>query len=88
MLGRDVFWAVPYDRNISAATQLGMPVVVAKPQAKAAESLTEMAYALSGVRQQESAAGGQRTKDVTKGGFLSRILGNVTEDKTELSSVE
>src|SRR5439155_1727191 len=32
MLGRDVFWSVPYDRNISAATQLGMPVVVAKPQ--------------------------------------------------------
>jgi pilus assembly protein CpaE len=85
MLGRDVFWAVPYDRNISAATQLGMPVVVAKPQAKAAESLTEMAYALSGVRQQQQA---QRPKDVTKGGFLSRILGNVSEDKTELSSVE
>ena len=32
MLGRDVFWSIPYDRNISTATQLGMPVVVAKPQ--------------------------------------------------------
>ena len=27
MLGRDVFWSIPYDRNISTATQLGMPVV-------------------------------------------------------------
>src|SRR5712691_8072261 len=53
MLGRDVFWSVPYDRNISAATQLGMPVVVAKPQSKASESLTELAYALSGVRRQQ-----------------------------------
>ena len=83
MLGRDVFWTVPYDRHISAATQLGMPVVVAKPQAKAAESMIEMAYALSGVRQQQQP---QRTKETRpKSGFLSRILGNVNEDKTEVS---
>ena len=83
MLGREVFWAVPYDRHISAATQLGMPVVVAKPQAKAAESLVEMAYALSGVRQQHQ--GQKATKETTKSGFLSRILGTVNEDKTEVS---
>jgi MinD-like ATPase involved in chromosome partitioning or flagellar assembly len=82
MLGREVFWAVPYDRHISAATQLGMPVVVAKPQAKAAESLVEMAYALSGVRQQQQT---QRPRETSKSGFLSRILGTVNEDKTEVS---
>jgi Flp pilus assembly CpaE family ATPase len=83
MLGREVFWAVPYDRNISAATQLGMPVVVAKPQSKAAESLTEMAYALSGVRQRQETP---KARDAQKGGgFLSRILGAVPEDKTEVS---
>jgi hypothetical protein len=59
-----------------------MPVVVAKPQAKAAESLTEMAYALSGVRAQQQT---QRPKDQKNSGFLSRILGNVNEDKTEVS---
>jgi pilus assembly protein CpaE len=87
MLGRDVFWAVPYDRHISAATQLGMPVVVAKPQAKAAESLTAMAFALSGVRQSREAGHSERDrgKDAAKSGFLSRILGNVNEDKTEVS---
>jgi pilus assembly protein CpaE len=78
MLGRDVFWSVPYDRNISTATQLGMPVVVAKPQSKAAESLIEMAYALSGVKHQQA----QKPKEATaKSGFLSRILGG-PEEKT------
>jgi pilus assembly protein CpaE len=83
MLGREVFWSIPYDRNISAATQLGMPVVVAKPQSKASESLVEMAFALSGVRQQPS----QKPKESApqkSGGFLGRILGNVSEDKTQV----
>ncbi len=81
MLGRDVFWSVPYDRNISTATQLGMPVVVAKPQSKAGESLVEMAYALSGVRQQQAV---KPKEPAPKGGFFSRILGNVSEEKTEV----
>ncbi len=82
MLGREVFWSVPYDRNISTATQLGMPVVVAKPQSKAAESMVEMAYALSGVRQQQSA----KQKEISHrgGGLFSRILGNVSEEKAEV----
>jgi pilus assembly protein CpaE len=81
MLGRDVFWSIPYDRNISTATQLGMPVVVAKPQSRASESIVEMAQALSGVKQQQQ----QRVvKDVPqKGGLLSRFLG-AAEEKTEV----
>lgn len=76
MLGRDVFWSIPYDRNISTATQLGMPVVVAKPQSRASESIVEMAFALSGVRQAKAA----KPKEPQKGGGLfGRILGNVNE---------
>ena len=81
MLGRDVFWTIPYDRSISAATQLGMPVVVSKPESKAAVSLAEMAYALSGVSRQQPSS----QKEPTKGGFLSRILGSVSEETTEVS---
>lgn len=81
MLGREVFWSVPYDRNISTATQLGMPVVVAKPHSKAAESLAEMAYALGGVRRQQAPKAKETTQ---KGGIFSRILGNATEEKTEV----
>jgi pilus assembly protein CpaE len=50
ILGKDVFWSIPYDRNISQATQLGMPIVVAKPKSKASESFTELAYAVAGIR--------------------------------------
>ena len=81
MLGREVFWSVPYDRNISTATQLGMPVVVAKPHSKAAESLVEMAYALSGVRHQQASKPKEAPQ---KSGIFSRILGNTPEEKTEV----
>src|SRR3990172_4422043 len=81
MLGRDVFWSVPYDRNISTATQLGMPVVVAKPHSKAAESLVELAYALSGVRQQQASKPKEAPQ---RSGIFSRILGNTPEEKTEV----
>ncbi len=81
MLGRDVFWSVPYDRNIATATQLGMPVVVAKPHSKAADSLVEMAYALSGVRQQQPS---KSKESLQKSGLFSRILGGASEEKTEV----
>ena len=80
MLGREVFWSIPYDRNISTATQLGMPVVVAKPQSRASESIVEMTHALSGVRQSQT----QRSKEAPqKGGLLGRFLG-APEEKTEV----
>jgi pilus assembly protein CpaE len=78
MLGREVFWSIPYDRNISTATQLGMPVVLAKPQSKASESIVEMAFALSGVRQQKSS----KAKEPQKSGIFSKILG--AQEQTEV----
>ncbi|MCI0833117.1 MAG: hypothetical protein J4N72_10810, partial [Chloroflexi bacterium] len=79
MLGREVFWSIPYDRNISTATQLGMPIVLAKPQSKASVSMVEMSFALSGVRQQKPPP----NKVSQKGGIFSKILG--TQDRTEVS---
>jgi MinD-like ATPase involved in chromosome partitioning or flagellar assembly len=53
-----------------------MPVVVAKPQSRASESIVEMAYALSGVRQSKN----PKSKEPQKGsGLFGRILGNVNE---------
>jgi pilus assembly protein CpaE len=91
MLGREVFWSIPYDRNISTATQLGMPVVVAKPQSRASESIVEMAYALSGVRGQSTVAkvanakGGKESPP--KVGLFSRILGTAPEEKEERAEI-
>ena len=79
MLGREVFWSIPYDRNISTATQLGMPVVVTKPTSKASESMVALAYALSGVQQKQE----QQQKQGGKGLF-SRILGTATDEQTEV----
>jgi pilus assembly protein CpaE len=55
MLGQEVFWSIPYDPNIPVAAQLGTPAVIA--QTKAADSLTEMAMALSGTRAYRKRAG-------------------------------
>jgi pilus assembly protein CpaE len=79
MLGRDVYWSVPYDRNISTSTQLGMPVVVAKPSSKASESVVEMGYTLSGVQDQRD------NLDQKQGGkgLFGRILGPLSEEKAE-----
>ncbi|MDP2675268.1 MAG: P-loop NTPase [Dehalococcoidia bacterium] len=79
MLGRDVFWSIPYDRNISTSMQLGMPVVVAKPTTKAAESLVELAFVLSGVRQQQAPQQQKQAK-----GLFGKILSPLTEEKAEV----
>ena len=79
MLGREVFWSIPYDLNISTATQLGMPIVLAKPESKASQSMIEMSFALSGVRQQKPLP----AKGSSKGSIFSKILG--TQDRTEVS---
>ena len=79
MLGRDVFWSIPYDRNISTSTQLGMPVVVAKPTTKAAESLVELAFVLSGVRRQQAPQQQKQAK-----GLFGKILSPLTEEKAEV----
>jgi pilus assembly protein CpaE len=79
MLGRDVFWSIPYDRNISTSTQLGMPVVVAKPTTKAAESLVELAFTLSGVKQQQAPQQPKQAK-----GLFGKILSPLTEEKAEV----
>ena len=83
MLGRDLFWSVPYDRNISTATQLGIPVVMAKPDSRASESLVAMAYALSGVRRQQQQD--QNGKNPSKSNLISRILGQSPEEKPEVA---
>ena len=50
VLGKEIFWSIPYDRNIVQTTQLGMPIVAAKPKSKASQSFIELAYAVGGIR--------------------------------------
>lgn len=50
VLGKEIFWSIPYDRNIVQTTQLGMPIVAAKPKSKASQSFIELSYAVGGIR--------------------------------------
>jgi len=52
VLGKEIFWSIPYDRNIVQTTQLGMPIVAAKPKSKASQSFIELSYAIGGIRSQ------------------------------------
>ena len=50
ILGKEVFWVIPYDREIHRAITWGVPVVALNPSAEAAKSLTQLAVALTQVR--------------------------------------
>jgi len=46
ILGPAVFSFIPYDRNISVGTQLGVPLVVSHPHSQAAQAVVELAARL------------------------------------------
>ncbi|HKZ50338.1 MAG TPA: hypothetical protein VJ256_01075, partial [Dehalococcoidia bacterium] len=75
LLGREVFWSLPYDRSLDMASQLGTPLVVAKPSAKAAVSLTKMAGVLSGVQPKPAS---RPVVAPSSTGVLGRILNRVS----------
>ena len=62
VLEYDVFWRIPHDLSVSSSTQLGQPIVIAKPYARVSRSIIDLAHALTGTRQD-------------KRGFLDRFLG-------------
>jgi len=62
VLEYDVFWRIPHDLSVSSSTQLGQPIVMAKPYARVSRSIIELAHVLTGARQE-------------KRGFLDRVLG-------------
>lgn len=64
VLHAPVFWEIPHDNEVVEASQLGKPVVLAKPRAKASRSMTELAARLSG---------GDDSRAVRRG-FLRRLL--------------
>ena len=63
VLEYEVFWRIPHDLSVSSSTQLGQPIVIAKPYARVSRAIIDLAHALTGTRQQD------------KRGFLDRFLG-------------
>jgi pilus assembly protein CpaE len=62
VLEYDVFWRIPHDLAVSSSTQLGQPIVIAKPYARVSRAIIELTHALTGTRSE-------------KRGFLDRFLG-------------
>lgn len=48
-LGQEIFWTVPYDRVLRRSTQLGEAITESHPESPAAQTITELALALSGM---------------------------------------
>jgi pilus assembly protein CpaE len=62
VLEYEVFWRIPHDVAVSNSNQLGQPIILAKPYARASRAILDMAYALAGLRRERK-------------GFLDRVLG-------------
>lgn len=55
--GLDVFWTVPYDKAIVRGGQVGMPMVMTKPNSKGARSMIDLALAISGGKRERKLFG-------------------------------
>jgi pilus assembly protein CpaE len=62
VLEYEVFWRIPHDVAVSNSNQLGQPIVLAKPYARASRAITDISFALAGLRRERK-------------GFLDRVLG-------------
>ena len=62
VLEYEVYWRIPHDVAVTNSNQLGQPIVLAKPYARASRAITDMAYSLAGLRRERK-------------GFLDRVLG-------------
>ncbi len=48
VLRKKVFWEIPHDSQMTMATQIGLPVVLARPKSRAASNLTGLAGKITG----------------------------------------
>jgi pilus assembly protein CpaE len=62
VLEYEVYWRIPHDVAVSNSNQLGQPIVITKPYARASRAISEIAANLAGIRRERR-------------GFLDRVLG-------------
>ncbi len=62
VLEYEVYWRIPHDVAVTNSNQLGQPIVLAKPYARASRAIMDMSYNLAGLRRERK-------------GFLDRVLG-------------
>ncbi|MEX0781865.1 MAG: P-loop NTPase [Dehalococcoidia bacterium] len=48
VLRKKVYWEIPHDNEVTLATQVGKPVVLAKPRSRASQNITALAMKITG----------------------------------------
>jgi pilus assembly protein CpaE len=72
VLRRETFWSIPHDKEIAASAQLGMPVVIDRPDSQVSEMIREMAATLAGT--EITYGGNGRTAEPASNGLFSRLF--------------
>ncbi len=52
VLEYEVYWRIPHDVAVSSSNQLGQPIILAKPYARASRAITDIAFSLAGLRRE------------------------------------
>ena len=68
VLRHEVFWEIPHDSEVTMATQVGKPVVIAKPRSRAAVNLNGLAEKVAGKPQ---AMGTRRRRRLFRSCFMA-----------------
>jgi pilus assembly protein CpaE len=72
VLRRKTFWSIPHDEEIAASAQLGMPVVIDRPNSQVSEMIREMAATLAGI--DIKYGGNGHTAEPAANGIFSKLF--------------
>ncbi len=64
--GLEVFWTVPFDKQVVRGGQVGMPLVLTKPNSRGAKAMIDLAMAISGGRRERRLFGRSADVAITK----------------------
>jgi len=67
-LEQPIFWTIPYDPRVSKTTGSSQPAVVGQPQGRASRSITDLAFAISGIQKRRPGP------DRLAGGLVSALF--------------
>ncbi len=74
VLRREVFWSIPHDEGIASSAQVGLPVVIDRPQSSVSTTITELAAMLAGIEFKSSDNGYGQGNGGAASGLLTRLF--------------
>ncbi len=74
VLRREVFWSIPHDEGIASSAQVGLPVVIDRPQSSVSANITELAAMLAGIEFKHGENGYGQGNGGAASGLLTRLF--------------